>query len=184
MDDAGTAGLRAALELLSRYPQVTMTPLPRAVADVVPDNWRVVGHHVQLVAEVVVLRDTGSGLWGILVLPIPLRGGRPSTWQAVAPAPIPYDNLDPEHRARLLAEAADVRVGSLLDIACSYLDPVDQYYRDEDLFEERRVPTGYRAVLATLLAVAPSDERSTLEARLHRSGIECPVVVRLRDMPR
>src|SRR3712207_6746358 len=107
-DGVRGTSLTTALQALSRDQRVT-TPLRQLVADVLPDNWRVVGHHVKLVAEVVVLRDGDSDAWGVFVLPTPLRL---STREEVAVQPIPFDKLDPEGRARVLAGGADVRVGT------------------------------------------------------------------------
>ena len=182
-DQARSLRLKTALEGLSRDPRVATTPLRDLVAAALPDSWHVVGHQVQLFAEVLVLREGGSDTWGVFVLPIPVRG-RPLTWKEVPPTPIPYDELDPAQRARTLAKEGDVRVGTLVEIASSHLDAVDEVRDDEDLLDcERRVPTGYLAVLAVLLDVAPHGERPTLETRLRRSGVEIPVIVRLPGMP-
>jgi hypothetical protein len=175
--------LKIALGGLSRDSRVATTPIRDLVAAALPDSWHLVGHQVQLVAEVLVLREGGSDTWGVLVLPTRVKGW-PSTWQEVPPEPVPYDQLSPDDRARLLAYEGDVRIGTLPEIVASYLDPVDEVRDDEDLLEEeRRAPTGYLAVLAVLLDVAPQGEQPTLEARLRRSGVETPVMVRLRGMP-
>ena len=182
-DEARSLRLTTALGGLSRDPRVATTPIGDLVAAALPDSWHVVGHQVQFFAEVLVLREGGSDTWGVLVLPIPVRGW-PSTWQEVPPEPVPYDTLSPDRRARLLAHQLDVRIGTLPEIVASYLDPVDEVRDDEDLLEvERKVPHGYLVVLAVLLDVAPQRERPTLEARLRRSGVETPVMVRLTGMP-
>jgi hypothetical protein len=182
-DEARRLRLTTALGGLSRDPRVATTPIRDLVTAALPDSWHVVGHRVQFFAEVLVLREGGSDTWGVLVLPIPVKGC-PSTWKDVPPEPVPYDTLSPGHRARLLAHERDVRIGTLPEIIASYLDPVDEVRDDEDLLEEeRKVPTGYLVVLAVLLDVAPQGERPTLESRLRRSGVETPVTVRLTGMP-
>lgn len=72
-------------------------------------------------------------------------------------------------------------MGTLPDIVASYLDPVDEHHADEEnrFDDERKVPTGYLAVLAVLLDAAPPDQLAPLEARLARSGVETPVAIRL-----
>jgi hypothetical protein len=49
------------------------------VADALPDTWQVVGHSVQLIAEVVILRDGSSTTWGVFELCL-YEMDAPGTW--------------------------------------------------------------------------------------------------------
>lgn len=172
--------LRAALGRLARDSRTSGLSLPELVAAGLPGPWRVLGHQVRLFAEVLLLRRDGSDVWGVLVLPVRIRG-MPSTWQHTPPGPIPYADRSPVDRAVLLAGEAGIRVGTLADLVGSFL-PDAGVYGDatEDAFEEdRRVTTGDLTVLAALLDVVPDEHRHVIESVLHEAGVATPIIVPL-----